>query len=303
MKTESRNDMREQTEEFLPAKPREVCSHLSKRGTGRTLSLKPPAFQFYPDDFISGTFAMTDEEVGQYMRLLCKQWNHGSIDPNSAAENIRSATVSPRVLAKFRKGQDGLLRNLRMEQERRKQAKYRQQQSLKGQASAKARFNRGSTVVQPKVNQRLEPEGNSPSPSPSPSSVLVQPTNQRRPNLSEVKAKCQFAGWPEAAGERFWHHFESSGWIDKNGHEVRSWESKLALWVTDERARPAEDAHHVNGANTVILGKELERVIERMKTIKGTYGDHQTWDQGDVDEFNRLRIRRNELRKTLGVQV
>lgn len=34
---------------------------------------KDPAFLFYSNDFISGTFTMTDEQVGKYMRLLCIQ--------------------------------------------------------------------------------------------------------------------------------------------------------------------------------------------------------------------------------------
>jgi uncharacterized protein YdaU (DUF1376 family) len=34
---------------------------------------KPPAFQFYADDFLGGTIDLTTEEVGAYIRLLCFQ--------------------------------------------------------------------------------------------------------------------------------------------------------------------------------------------------------------------------------------
>lgn len=34
---------------------------------------KDPAFLFYSNDFLSGTFTMTDEQVGKYIRLLCLQ--------------------------------------------------------------------------------------------------------------------------------------------------------------------------------------------------------------------------------------
>ena len=40
---------------------------------------KAPAFMFYADDFLAGTLEMSQEEVGQYIRLLCHQWNRGSI--------------------------------------------------------------------------------------------------------------------------------------------------------------------------------------------------------------------------------
>ena len=123
--------------------------------------MKPPAFQFYADDFAAGTCDLSAADVGAYIRLLCYQWSRGSIPINDPAKIARIAAVEPSadVLAKFPSGQNG-----RMEAERVKQAEYRQQQSDKGKASAQARFNRGSTVVQPEG----QPKGNSPSPSPSP---------------------------------------------------------------------------------------------------------------------------------------
>lgn len=133
--------------------------------------------------------------------------------------------------------------------------------------------------------------------------VQADKQTSARPTLKQVKDKCQFIGCPESEGEQFWNHFEASGWIDKNGHKIQSWEAKLATWAANARAKPIEKAHHTNGANTVVLGKELDRIIDRMRTIKGTYGDHQSWSQDDVTEFNTLRIRRTELRKTLGVQA
>jgi hypothetical protein len=38
---------------------------------------KDPAFLFYPSDFIMGTYTMTDEQVGKYIRLLCLQFSKG----------------------------------------------------------------------------------------------------------------------------------------------------------------------------------------------------------------------------------
>ena len=127
--------------------------------------MKPPAFQFYPDDFIGGTCDLSAEEVGAYIRLLCYQWSRGGIpdDPLKLAR-IAGANVTPDTLQKFPDG-----KNARLEFEREKQAEYRAKQSAKGQASAKARFNRGSTVVQPSGEPQWQPEANSPSPSPSPS--------------------------------------------------------------------------------------------------------------------------------------
>lgn len=67
---------------------------------------------------------------------------------------------------------------------------------------------------------------------------------------------------------------------------------------------PSTNGHaQTNGAVTVVMGKEYDRVVERMKVIKSTYGDMQTWATEDKIEFNKLRTRRDELRKTLNITV
>lgn len=143
---------------------------------------RAPAFQFYADDFLAGTMEMSQAEVGAYIRLLCHQWNRGSI-PVEAEKQQRLAggSVSVDVLAKFPADESGLLKNKRMESERQKQAAYREQQRKKGLISAEVRkgvnrctnhgTNHGSTGVpteaQPDTQPNTQPEGNSPSPSPN----------------------------------------------------------------------------------------------------------------------------------------
>lgn len=122
---------------------------------------KPPAFQFYADDFLAGTFSMSNEERGLYITLLCRQWTQGHVTPDEVTR-LGSTVVQPsinHVLTKFQPDEAGNLKNKRLEAERAKQDAFRAKQSQKGKASAQARFNRGSTVVQPSG----EPEPNSPS--------------------------------------------------------------------------------------------------------------------------------------------
>jgi uncharacterized protein YdaU (DUF1376 family) len=40
---------------------------------------KDPAVLFYTSDFLSGTFTMTNEQVGKYIRLLCLQHQKGKL--------------------------------------------------------------------------------------------------------------------------------------------------------------------------------------------------------------------------------
>jgi hypothetical protein len=77
-------------------------------------------------------------------------------------------------------------------------------------------------------------------------------------------------------------------------------------WEADGRPMKqpgASSAASQGGANTVILGKEYERVTARMNTLRQTYGDHQTWTQQDREELNKLRTRKAQLKQQLGIMV
>ena len=140
-------------------------------------SRKSPAFMFYADDFLAGTMELSQEEVGQFIRLLCHQWNRGSIPvATEKQQRLTGGCVSVDVLAKFKLYDDGELRNERLEEVRSERDRFLQQQAEKGRKSAELR-KQALTVVQPDtqpetnhgstaVEIRLQPESNSPSPSP-----------------------------------------------------------------------------------------------------------------------------------------
>lgn len=133
---------------------------------------------FYADDFLAGTLEMSQEEVGQFIRLLCHQWNRGSIPVETEKQQrLTGGCVSVDVLAKFRLCEDGQLRNERLESVRSERDRFLQQQAEKGRKSAESRKLKSTTVqpeYQPESNSgstmveiRLQPEVNSPSPSPN----------------------------------------------------------------------------------------------------------------------------------------
>jgi uncharacterized protein YdaU (DUF1376 family) len=114
---------------------------------------RAPAFQLYVDDFIAGTYMMTNEEVGAYIRLLCHQWSKMGVppEPQMIARIVNERSISPddfkehfsEVLAKFDEGEDGFLRNSRLEKYRKEQNENymkRVENSKKGGAANKARI-------------------------------------------------------------------------------------------------------------------------------------------------------------------
>jgi len=96
-----------------------------------------PYFPLYPSDLLGGTFAMSAAELGAYIRLLCYQWQGGSLpnDPERLAQLGGHAFASA-VASKFDKGPDGMLRNARLEAEREKVTK----KSAKASESAASRW-------------------------------------------------------------------------------------------------------------------------------------------------------------------
>lgn len=88
---------------------------------------KTPAVLLYYEDFLTGTQEMTDEEVGQYIRLLCYQNAKGHI--SKAFIDRVVPTVKEYVLDKFTKDEDGKYYNERMEAEIARRVRYSESRS------------------------------------------------------------------------------------------------------------------------------------------------------------------------------
>ena len=216
---------------------------------------KAPAFQFYADDFLAGTLEMSQEEVGQYIRLLCHQWNRGSIPVETEKQQrLTGGCVSVDVLVKFRLCEDGLLRNERLETVRSEKDRYLQQQSQKGRKSAELR-KLASTVVQPDtqpesnsgsttVEIRLQPKVNSPSPSPTPTpnnkEESIAPKSQRShfttPTVEEVQAECVRIELSLLEAPKFVDYYESKGWLVGKA-KMKSWKPALRNWQRNQNER------------------------------------------------------------------
>lgn len=134
------------------------------------MSNKSPAFQFYPNDWLSAPeiVLMTPAEEGAYFRLLCYAWmNDGLPDDDEQLAALSrlgegwskggSTKVRPCFVLR-----DGRLHSPRLDQERQKQELWRQKSSQGGKASANARWGSekknlpegkgGYEMVEPKCN-------------------------------------------------------------------------------------------------------------------------------------------------------
>jgi uncharacterized protein YdaU (DUF1376 family) len=103
--------------------------------------MKAPAFQFYAQDFLTGCTYLTNEEIGMYIKMICKQWTDGKIPVKRLEFLIGKPweNLSDDLKGKFEF--DGeFLTNKRLEIERKKQ----QEKSEKAKESADRRWKKTS---------------------------------------------------------------------------------------------------------------------------------------------------------------
>ncbi len=135
-----------------------------------------------------GTMLLTTEEVGAYIRLLCWQWEQGSV-PSDPSKITRITGVKygklETVLEKFDKDSDGNWKNFRMEEVRTERENFMEVQRKNGKKGGRPKGKRpnprdsqtkpmGSDWV-PENETQTEPKETLPSPSPSPSPLPNTP--------------------------------------------------------------------------------------------------------------------------------
>jgi uncharacterized protein YdaU (DUF1376 family) len=136
----------------------------------KTMADSLPMMPWFPRDFLASTLGWSMAEQGLYRRLLDAQWEFGSLPNNDAKlRRIAQATEEefaeawPCVCQKFAIGEDGRLRNRRLEEHRAKAFSIRESRSKAGRNGgiAKALAN----AKQNASNSDSKPLAPSPSPS------------------------------------------------------------------------------------------------------------------------------------------
>jgi len=228
------------------------------------MSSKPPAFQFYPSDWLGSqrVSLMSLEEEGAYIRLLSYCWQHGSIpaDPEQIARLIgKGATtaLAMRVATMFQPPlqdplegalpdgykQAAVLVHDRLLHERQKQIHHREKSREGGLKSAAKREKARKEAKREArgVEKPLEPKSNSSSSSSS--SIAGDVYAPETPDLETVKQYAQLIGLAEWKAEDWWQEMESIGWLDYRSRPVNKWQPMLVRvktkWEADGRPMKA----------------------------------------------------------------
>ncbi|MDY8137598.1 hypothetical protein [Aquimarina sp. 2201CG5-10] len=94
---------------------------------------KAPSFSLYAQDFLTGVMYLTNEEIGIYIKMLCKQWTDGKIPKKRLGflVGLDWDNLSEELKEKFEDKGEYLI-NTRLEEERQKKSSFLKKQSDNG---------------------------------------------------------------------------------------------------------------------------------------------------------------------------
>ena len=186
---------------------------------------KPPAFQFYAKDWLTGTLELTLAARGAYITLMAYQWDKGSIpaDDKPAMKRVLSCstrelqTVWKTVKVHFTRGDDGLWRNSRLEKVRIEQDTHRTERSSAGVSGAKKRWSMAEPLAEPLAKAIATPIAKNSSSSSTPSSSSVR-TLGTGGVVSSTSVATSDSHPPPLAGSRLCPTTMKHAWCDGRMH-------------------------------------------------------------------------------------
>jgi hypothetical protein len=121
------------------------------------------------------------------------------------------------------------------------------------------------------------------------------------PTAEDLSLQAAKIGLPEIEAQKFFCYYASNGWrVGKN--KMKQWRIALTGWKLRWEERRGVAA--VSPTTQAILHqKELDEVTVKMQSIRGAYSGHQSWSEDDKGRWFKLKDRRDELKKLLGMQV
>ena len=193
---------------------------------------KDPAFLFYSADFIVGTYEMTDEQVGRYIRLMCLQHQKGHLS-ESVVLSVMGGEIDKEVIGKLKRDDDGLYYNERLDEETSKRRKYSESRAKnrKGGAVSKSHDNHMSNICNSYDEHMVNENENVNVNETDKKIVKVKHKHGEYNNvlLSDddlEKLKAEFTDWEERI-ERLSEYIESKGAKYKNHFvTIKAWARK-----------------------------------------------------------------------------
>jgi hypothetical protein len=213
---------------------------------------KDPAFLFYSSDFLTGTAFMTDEETGQYIKLLCLQHQHGHMDI-SAMHRYCHGNAAASILSKFSIDNNGKYFNERLDIEIDKRKKHCDHQREK---AVKRWQCHGNATAMPLENENENENRNEDVIGIEIKKEIVKRKQFEKPTIQEISDYCKERK-NNIDAEKFYSYYESNGWMIGGKAKMKNWKAAVITWEK----------------NNFNNGKPQQKKMEFEKNIEGKYAN------------------------------
>ncbi len=181
---------------------------------------KDPAILFYTSDFMMGTYCMSHEQLGIYIRLLCIQHQCGGLIEKEAFSAMVGLHLV--VKSKFIETENGFY-NKRMDDEIKKRVAYSESRRQNRKNSSK---NEDMIKISSSYDKHMENENENEN---RDRNIIKRINKFKKPTLEEVRNYCREIK-SVVNPDTFFHTYESQGWIKSNGRPILNWKSTIRTW-------------------------------------------------------------------------
>ena len=100
---------------------------------------KDPAFLMYPQAFLAGTYFMSDEQIGRYIKLLCLQHQTGHLTDGQISKVLLDDDIE--VFEKFTRDDEGKWFNIKLDKVMLERAEFAERQRINGRKGGRPKAN------------------------------------------------------------------------------------------------------------------------------------------------------------------
>ena len=192
---------------------------------------KDPAVLFYTSDFLSGTFTMTNEQVGKYIRLLCLQHQKGKLTEKDMLSICSAYDVD--IWDKF-KIEDGVFINERMYNEAVRRQKFSESRrnnakSPKNDSTSKAYAKHMETETET-INETITINKTK-------AKVKVLPILFRDSIYNDIEVfSSAFIGTQYESANFNFYYEKVKNWSDSKNNKKVDWIATAKNWMADDMA-------------------------------------------------------------------
>ncbi len=198
--------------------------------------MKDPAFLFYSSDFLSGTMLMSDEEIGQYIKLLCLQHQKGHLKEKDMLNICKRQNEE--IFSKFKKDEEGNYYNERLEEEIIRRRKY--SESRRNNRKKKDLEEQKETTCEEDIEnicnsyeEHMETVTETININNKDNRGVGEEEKKKKnfvpPTLEEIQKYVSEKGLKVRAKE-FYYYFTEGKWKDSKGNQVKNWKQKILTW-------------------------------------------------------------------------